>query len=79
MNRMTWLRTPVLFLLFALWAVPAVAAERPVRTEQDLIANLWQMLTELVPDLTDLGPGLDPLGETVTSDGDLGPGLDPLG
>ena len=69
MNLIVRSRAPVFFLLFALWTVPAAAGERPVRTDQGVIAGFWQMLTKLVPDLADLGPGLDPLGGTAASEG----------
>ena len=79
-------RIPVFFLLLALLGVPAFAGE-PERVqapgERGFLVSLWQALTDVIPDVAQLGPELDPLGGehqgTDGSQGDLGPGLDPLG
>lgn len=78
-------RVPVVFLLLALFALPAVAGEQATYTSnnQGFLASLWQALADLVPGALQLGPELDPLGGggqgTNGSEGDLGPSLDPLG
>lgn len=77
-------RASILLLILSLVALPALAAEPGAQAPRDqgFFLSLWQALTDLVPDLEQLGPGLDPLGgdqETNRSEGDLGPSLDPLG
>ena len=79
-------RAPVVFLLLVLLALPAFAGEqeRPQAPgERGFFASLWQALADLIPNVAQLGPSLDPLGgdaqQTNGSEGDLGPGLDPLG
>ena len=78
-------RAPIVFLLLALLALPAFAGEqegtRP-SGERGFLASLWLALAELVPEMAQLGPGLDPLGGNQApggDQGDLGPSLDPLG
>lgn len=77
-------RSSLLLIILSLIALPALAGEpgaQPPR-DQGFFLSLWQALTDLVPDLEQLGPELDPLGgdqETNRSEGDLGPSLDPLG
>ena len=78
-------RVPVVFLIFSLIALPAVAGEQGTHfpTDQSFLASLWHALTDLVPCPAQPGPSLDPLDvgdhETNGSQGDLGPSLDPLG
>ena len=77
-------RAPILLLILSLIALPALAAEPGAQASrhQGFFLSLWQALTDLVPGLEQLGPGLDPLGGdqgTNRSEGDLGPSLDPLG
>jgi hypothetical protein len=85
-------RAPVVFLLLAFLALPALGQPtRPSPAGRGLLAALWQSFLDLVPASADLGPGLDPLGgpkpqgsgsgpqEPSGHQGDLGPGLDPLG
>jgi hypothetical protein len=78
-------RALVVFLLLALFALPAFAGEQEraqAPRERGFLVSLWQALAGLVPAIVDLGPGLDPLGgdqEPNGSQGDLGPELDPLG
>ena len=72
-------RASILLLILSLVALPALAAEPAAQAprHQGFFLALWQALTDLVPGLEQLGPGLDPLGGDHETD--LGPELDPLG
>ena len=66
----------------AAWA----SEERVAAREPGFFAALWYALVELMPAVSDLGPGLDPGGTPTQSGssggpppGDLGPGMDPGG
>jgi hypothetical protein len=78
-------RTPIVFLLLVLIALPAVAGEQGshIPKHRSFLASLWQALAGFFPGVAQLGPSLDPLGgghqEAAGSTGDLGPSLDPLG
>ena len=79
-------RAPIVFLLlFALFALPAVAGQQATHIPRDrgFFASLWQALAGFFPGIAQLGPSLDPLGgghqQPAGSGGDLGPSLDPLG
>ena len=82
MPRRAWSRAPVVFLLTSLLACPVLAAQKEIQDGRSpgLLLFLWEMVVDLLPETTELGPGLDPLGrDQSTPQGDLGPGLDPLG
>lgn len=80
-----WSRVPVVVLVFALVALPAVAEQRQEgQSGRGFFEAFVEAFAELVPGMTRLVDGLlqgsAPAGpEEGPPEGDLGSGLDPLG
>lgn len=63
MNRSACSRPCALLLVLSLLAPPVFAApQKPGEERSGILAVLWQALGELLPSLSDLGPGMDPAG-----------------
>jgi hypothetical protein len=80
MTRSTCIRPCALLLVLTLLAPPVFAA--PPGTKEgrsSVLSLLWQTLGQLLPIVSDLGPGMDPAGEPDQETTDLGPEMDPAG
>ena len=80
MNRSACFRPCAFLLVLSLLALPVFAApQEPGEEGASVLAVLWHALGELLPSLSDLGPGMDPGGAPNQETVDLGPGMDPAG
>jgi hypothetical protein len=80
MTRSTRTRPCALLLVLTLLAPPVFAVPREPEGERSgVLTLLWQALGQLLPIVSDLGPGMDPGGEPDQETTDLGPTMDPGG